>query len=944
MRLVIDLLPYQDGSAPKALALAKDIVRAEPGTIVALSGLYTASVETLRADFAALIPRNQLVCGEDLLPASDWRRQAAPLVRKQFLQTLGEIVIVPGMDDTDAQSVIETHRARYVPPAALSVKPRLAYVSPLPPAHSGIADYSAELVAQLARYYTVELVVAQADVDTSAVPGAALRPLTWFEAHGGDFDRIVYHFGNSDFHRHMFGLIRKYSGVVVLHDFYLSGVIDNMERDGSAPRAFLQALYDSHGFPGLLEHKRNGRNPSIWKYPVNKEVLDNAAGVIVHSEFSRTLARQWYGPDAAADWAVVPLLRGRPATASRADARKSLGIKDDEFVICSFGMLGPIKLNEELLDAFLASKLATDRSAKLVFVGENHGGAYGAQVRAHIASSPAAERISITGFASAEDYSKWLAAADVAVQLRSQTRGETSAAILDCLLHGLPTIVNAHGSAAELPDGVLVKLPDDFAIAQLSGALEQLRDDSSLRASLRESALVHMAGHAPQRAGELVRDAIEAYSTTSPKARYRQLMAQLAALPGASDTDLIDTARSVAFNQPATAPRQLLVDCSAMVHTDLRTGIQRVVRSILLALMADPPPGFRIEPVFSLGANRPYQYARRFGLEMVGEDGLQMEDAPVDLRRGDVFLGLDLFTNGTNQNHDLLQSMRDRGVEIYFTVYDLLPVLRPEVFPFGTEQYFGEFLSTVTEVSDGIICISRAVADELNTWIVKANVKRKNPLQLGWFHLGADINASAPSTGLPANAQAVFDAVAARPTFIMVGTVEPRKGHAQTLAAFELLWEQGVDANLVVVGKQGWMMEALAERMNSHPERDKRLFWMAGVSDEMLLKLYANSSALLSPSEGEGFGLPLIEAAQHHIPIIARDIPVFREVAREYAYYFDGKEPEALARAINEWLELQRQGKAPSSEAMPWLTWKQSAQQVLDNILGHKWYKQAESQ
>jgi glycosyltransferase involved in cell wall biosynthesis len=217
-------------------------------------------------------------------------------------------------------------------------------------------------------------------------------------------------------------------------------------------------------------------------------------------------------------------------------------------------------------------------------------------------------------------------------------------------------------------------------------------------------------------------------------------------------------------------------------------------------------------------------------------------------------------------------------------------------------------------------------------------------LQLGWFHLGADINASAPSTGLPANAQAVFDAVAARPTFIMVGTVEPRKGHAQTLAAFELLWEQGVDANLVVVGKQGWMMEALAERMNSHPERDKRLFWMAGVSDEMLLKLYANSSALLSPSEGEGFGLPLIEAAQHHIPIIARDIPVFREVAREYAYYFDGKEPEALARAINEWLELQRQGKAPSSEAMPWLTWKQSAQQVLDNILGHKWYKQAESQ
>jgi glycosyltransferase involved in cell wall biosynthesis len=325
---------------------------------------------------------------------------------------------------------------------------------------------------------------------------------------------------------------------------------------------------------------------------------------------------------------------------------------------------------------------------------------------------------------------------------------------------------------------------------------------------------------------------------------------------------------------------------------------------------------------------------------MVGETGLPLEDAPVDLRRGDVFLGLDLFTNGTSQNHQLLQSMRDRGVEIYFTVYDLLPVLRPEVFPFGTEQYFTEFLNTVTQVSDGIICISRAVADELADWVGKQEAKRLHPLQVGWFHLGADIDASAPSTGLPSNAQAVFAAVAARPTFIMVGTVEPRKGHAQALAAFDLLWEQGVDANLVIVGKQGWMVEETAARLASHAEREQRLFWLAGVSDEMLLKLYASSSALLSPSEGEGFGLPLIEAAQHHIPIIARDIPVFREVAGEFAVYFDGKEAADLAQAIQGWLELKRQGKAPGSDNMPWLTWKQCAGQVLDNIVGHQWYKQ----
>jgi glycosyltransferase involved in cell wall biosynthesis len=137
------------------------------------------------------------------------------------------------------------------------------------------------------------------------------------------------------------------------------------------------------------------------------------------------------------------------------------------------------------------------------------------------------------------------------------------------------------------------------------------------------------------------------------------------------------------------------------------------------------------------------------------------------------------------------------------------------------------------------------------------------------------------------------------------------------------------------------MVDQLAERMLAHPESGKRLFWLPGVSDEMLLALYARASALLAASEGEGFGLPLIEAAQHDIPIIARDLPVFREVAREHALYFSGLAPDDLAAALNEWLALQRAGKAPVSSGMPWLTWQQSAQQLLDAVVRQQWYKQA---
>ena len=70
----------------------------------------------------------------------------------------------------------------------------------------------------------------------------------------------------------------------------------------------------------------------------------------------------------------------------------------------------------------------------------------------------------------------------------------------------------------------------------------------------------------------------------------------------------------------------------------------------------------------------------------------------------------------------------------------------------------------------------------------------------------------------------------------------------------------------------------------------------------MLEQVYDSADALLAASEGEGFGLPLIEAAQHGLPIIARDIPVFREVAGENAYYFSGKDPQTLTEALRNWL------------------------------------------
>src|SRR5262249_54350300 len=148
------------------------------------------------------------------------------------------------------------------------------------------------------------------------------------------------------------------------------------------------------------------------------------------NNYSRHLAQHFYESTLSEDWAVVPLARRSPRAGSRETARKELGIAKHDFILCSFGMTGPMKLNHRLVQAWLESNLADDPSCRLIFVGEEQGGEYGAQVRQLINAAGCRERIQITGFATAERYRQYLCAADAAVQLRTLSRGETSAAAL----------------------------------------------------------------------------------------------------------------------------------------------------------------------------------------------------------------------------------------------------------------------------------------------------------------------------------------------------------------------------------------------------------------------------------------------------------------------------------------------------------------------------------
>jgi glycosyltransferase involved in cell wall biosynthesis len=276
-------------------------------------------------------------------------------------------------------------------------------------------------------------------------------------------------------------------------------------------------------------------------------------------------------------------------------------------------------------------------------------------------------------------------------------------------------------------------------------------------------------------------------------------------------------------------------------------------------------------------------------------------------------------------------------VRLVFAVYDVLPLKQPQLFPPEIERMVRRWLETLSESADGLVCISRTVADEVLEWLSTVKRKKVRALRVGFFHLGADLAASLPTRGVSEESGPLVNSIRRRPTFLMVGTVEPRKGHRQALAAMERLWAQGVDANLVIVGKKGWMMDDLADRIEQYPEYNNRLIWLQSISDETLEEVYRSARALLVASEGEGFGLPLVEAAKHGLPIIARDIPVFREVAGENAHYFSGHDAQTLADALAGWLALGN--SVPRSSDIRWLTWDQSSRELLDVILANNWYR-----
>lgn len=824
---------------------------------------------------------------------------------------------------------------------AVKPRPRLAMFTPLPPERTGIASYSADLLTCLARHFVIDVYTTVAVVDDAEIAASfSIRPWQQFEARAAEYDGIVYQIGNSPFHSHMFGLLSRYPGIVVLHDFFLSSVFWYMDRHDGHPGVFADELAYAHGAVALTDLMGpDGDNVCRQRYPCNRRVLESSIGVIAHSPGINALLAKYGLARLNRPVRVVRQLRKLPPEmdgATRAAVRERLGFRSSDWLVCSFGFVADTKLSDRLLRALMDSRLSAERDVHLVFVGELDGGAYGDELRELISASGLEGRIHITGFVNDRTYEDYLAAADVAVQLRSRSRGETSRAVLDCLAYGVPLVVNAHGTMMDYQDSILVRISEQGDTKELADALVRLHADPDATSALGAKGRAYIADvHSPVRVADdyasVIRELLwrnEYLSTASVVSDVAPVIAGCGG--GSALIDAVGSALSKNLVTP-TVPA-LVVDLSEVVHVDYGTGIHRVVRNLTRELVGLSNDGsFSCVPAYL--DHGEYRVASEYARACLGASHLAAHGI-VEFAPGDTLLFLDSAWDNPERFLPVIRAAEDAGAEVVGYVYDLIPLRHPDTCIPNMPVAFRRWIEHTVLTSHAIICISRATADDLVSYIAENSLRHRPGLRIDYVHLGSDLDGAI--AGEPADGTKSAFADGDRLTFMMVGTLEPRKGHAEVLEAFDQLWADGCDVALCLVGKPGWKMEAFVRRMQTHSEFGQRLHWLQHISDVDLHYAYSHAAALIQASYAEGFGLPLLEAARYGTPVVCSDIPVFREVAGDDAYYFTMGSTAALEERLRQFIvNPTMRSRRPKRER----TWRDAAKDLLAVLGVHKAYR-----
>lgn len=381
-----------------------------------------------------------------------------------------------------ALSVLSSFRVREAPASESSEIKKIAMFTPLPPIQSGISDYSADLISELEPEFEIDVYIDKYKAEFEERERVHIYPAKAFAKKQKMYDRIIYQVGNSLYHAYMFPYIKKYPGIVVLHDCDLKNVLEAMYLYKSdQPRKFIQNMLEDYDQTAVDTYMRQLNTAYTLNFEINGFVVNYAEKIIVHSQYAK---KRLLSGNIGRQVQVIPLYAVIEHDHTVKHSGKKSGDGKECFVFAVFGHIHETKRVIPALTAFAhLCRQQPDRKLMFYFVGKMAKELEG-RFREKVREYGLHERVYVTGYVSMKKFSEYLDMADVCVNLRYPYHGESSASFMRALAKGKCVIVNRIGSFCEIPEDACMMIRN---AAGMSAGEEVEEIYQAMRLSMNES-------------------------------------------------------------------------------------------------------------------------------------------------------------------------------------------------------------------------------------------------------------------------------------------------------------------------------------------------------------------------------------------------------------------------------------------------------------------------
>lgn len=391
---------------------------------------------------------------------------------------------------------------------------------------------------------------------------------------------------------------------------------------------------------------------------------------------------------------------------------------------------------------------------------------------------------------------------------------------------------------------------------------------------------------------------------------------------------MLDTGKKAVFH--------IYIDISNMIIQSFISGIQRVVREGTQYLIKNQEKwGCRVHVMTWDAQKRAYHIldSEKYLLWLsnggeISSCGSGQMVLPEQMKKGSVFFDIDAIWGNQPKRSYVYSVLRHREVKIAMLIYDIIPITHPQYFREDLITLFLGYLDTGLAYSDLIFTNSQFVADEIKD--VARQINRAAP-RFAVAPLGANFLVCRKSD--PNIDPEVKRVAKSAPYLLLVSTIEPRKNHKVILDCFDR-YLKDTDINIIFAGRKGWDVDKLLERIYQHPMYGKRIFHFEGKNNETISYLYQKAMYTVFPTYVEGFGLSAVETLIAHTPALLSDVPVMREVAGEYAQYFDPNSAKQLSKLVLEGLshpDIYQQRKDMLKTYRP-VTWEDFGKSIMEGL------------